>query len=373
MNSNLYVDVHILQDIPPANLNRDDSGSPKTARYGGVDRLRVSSQAWKRATRKHFASEMEPTTLGFRTRRVTETVVNTLIERGVSADASLAIANQLLTQIKITASKKKENESSYLLFLSLPQLQELADQVFEQPELWDSPVELGKTINVARTLGEGHSLDVALFGRMVADLSEINVDAACQVSHVLGTHAAPTQFDYFTAVDDAQGASEAGAGMIGTVEFNASTVYRYATVNVPALISNMSDQEQAVLGVRQFLRSFVLSMPTGKQNTFAAHTRPGLVWVTIRTDQPVNYVSAFEKPVQADGQGYLGGSVQALAHFVAEQTKRWGDDPRLSIATYDADFDVLEDVFGGSVSFEELLNQVVTQLEHELPRDATDE
>ena len=373
MDSNLYVDVHLLQDIPPANLNRDDSGSPKTARYGGVDRLRGSSQAWKRATRRHFADEMEPATLGFRTRRVTETVVNALVDRGIPADASLPIANKLLEQIKITPSKKKENESSYLLFLSQPQLRALADQVHEQPESWGAPEELGKAIDVANVLGNGHSLDVALFGRMVADLSEINVDAACQVSHALGTHAAPTQFDYFTAVDDAQGASEAGAGMIGTVEFNASTVYRYATVNVPALIANMSDQEQAIAGIRQFIRSFVLAMPTGKQNTFAAHTRPGLVWVVIRTDQPVNYISAFEKPVQANGQGYLARSAEALAQFVGEQTRRWGDEPKLSVSTYDAGLEGISSTFGESTTFEDLLNQIVRQVEREFAAEASDE
>ena len=49
MNANnpLYIDIHVLQTVPPSNINRDDTGSPKTARFGGVVRARVSSQAWK--------------------------------------------------------------------------------------------------------------------------------------------------------------------------------------------------------------------------------------------------------------------------------------------------------------------------------------
>ena len=47
--NHLYVDIHVLQTVPPSCVNRDDTGSPKTAVYGGVRRARVSSQAWKRS------------------------------------------------------------------------------------------------------------------------------------------------------------------------------------------------------------------------------------------------------------------------------------------------------------------------------------
>ena len=54
MANSLFIDVHILQTVPPSNINRDDTGSPKSARFGGVKRARVSSQAWKKATRDLF-------------------------------------------------------------------------------------------------------------------------------------------------------------------------------------------------------------------------------------------------------------------------------------------------------------------------------
>ncbi|MHB1008144.1 MAG: type I-E CRISPR-associated protein Cas7/Cse4/CasC [Propionibacteriaceae bacterium] len=369
MNTNLYVDVHILQDVPPANLNRDDTGSPKSARYGGVDRLRVSSQAWKRATRLDFQRHMPNEQLGIRTRRVQETVAQALTAGGIPTEQATPLAERLLSQINITARQGKSAESSYLLFFSRPQLQRLAAEVLENEPLWQDPDALKDAINVRNILGHGHSLDVALFGRMVADLAEINVDAAAQVSHALGTHAAPTQFDYFTAVDDAQGDDEAGAGMIGTVEFNSATLYRYATLNLPELISNMQSKAAAVAGVAQFLRSFTLSMPSGKQNTFAARTRPGLVWFVVRTDQPVNYVSAFERPVHADAHGYFAASVDRLAEFVAQEAGRWGDVPLAQAASYTPSAAILEQAFGPSAPFETAVETVRQALEGALANE----
>lgn len=332
-NNNVYVNIHVLQDVPPANLNRDDSGSPKSARYGGVDRLRVSSQAWKRAARLKFGEYLPESELGVRTRRVQDTVVEALNEAGIAVELARPTATKLLEQIGIKAGKK-EDQSAYLLFFSRNQLAELANRVKELiDEGATDPAEIASQIQVKEILGHGHSLDVALFGRMVADLPEINVDAACQVAHALGTHASPTQFDYFTAVDDQQTDAETGAGMIGTVEFNSATLYRYATVNLPALAENMDSEELAVQGIGYFIRSFVSSMPSGKQNTFAAHTRPGLVMVEIRTDQPVSYMSAFEEPVKAGDKGYLNASIERLATFVTSERSRWGDDPTAVLST----------------------------------------
>lgn len=355
---NLYVDVHLLQDVPPSNLNRDDSGSPKSARYGGVDRLRVSSQAWKRATRLDFMRHLDPAQLGLRTRRVQDTVIDALITQGFEREQAVELAGTLLGQIGITASTKKAAETSYLLFLSRPQVEKLARDVRADVSLWNDPDALKSAIDVKGYLGSGHSLDVALFGRMVADLAGLNVDASAQVSHAIATHAAQNQSDYFTAVDDAQQDDETGAGMIGTVEFNSATLYRYATVSVPELVSNMDDEAAALAGLEQFVRSFALSMPSGKQNTFAAHSRPGFVWLVVRDDQPVNYVSAFEKPVEARQGGYFAGSVQALTDFVRDEAARWGDRPLAQVASYVGGGEGTAAVFGDSVAFDDAVATV---------------
>jgi CRISPR system Cascade subunit CasC len=217
-------------------------------------------------------------------------------------------------------------------------------------------------LGLKETLRAGHSLDVALFGRMVADLADLNVDAASQVAHAISTHAAKTQFDYFTAVDDEQEEAETGAGMIGTVEFNSATMYRFATVAVPQLAANLGDHAAAFDGVARFIRAFALSMPTGHQTSFAARTRPALVLVVVRQDQPVNLVSAFERPVWPGQQGVMAGSQEALADFYQTEVQRWGDQPALVVASYNAVDDKghekLVAAFGPSRPLDEVIEAV---------------
>lgn len=353
----VYVDIHILQDIPPSNINRDDNGTPKQAVYGGVQRLRVSSQAWKRATRKHFENRLGKDELGVRTRRLRAYLGGLLLERGLSEDVAYQRADQVLDSLKLKAGKK-ETESQYLLFAGRHQLRELADELAAADDV--------KKVDAAGILGSLHSLDVALFGRMVADMTKLNVDAAAQVAHAISTHATQTQFDYFTAVDDEQEKDEAGAGMIGLVEFDSATMYRFATVGLEQLVDNIGDRESAVEGVGEFVRSFALSMPTGHQTTFAPRTRPALVAVVVREDQPVNFVSAFEAPVRARAAGYMGESQNALAKLVVEETARWGDEPLLVAATYHgsegSSADELRSAFGESRPLDEVIEAVTTEL-----------
>ena len=149
-----------------------------------------------------------------------------------------------------------------------------------------------------------HAVDVALFGRMVAEDATLNVDAAVQVAHALGTHAAVPDFDYYTAIDEMERLNEqTGAGMIGTLEMMSSTVYRYATLNVDQLVANLGSVDAAVRAAEAFAATFIESLPSGKQNTFAAHSLPELVSVAVRDRRPVSYVNAFEKPVEVDEGG----------------------------------------------------------------------
>ncbi|WP_238598463.1 type I-E CRISPR-associated protein Cas7/Cse4/CasC [Saccharothrix sp. ALI-22-I] len=166
-----------------------------------------------------------------------------------------------------------------------------------------------------------HSVDVSLFGRMVADATDLNVDAACQVAHALSVHAVDNEYDYFTAVDDhkkADDEEDAGAGMIGTVEFNSSTLYRYATVDVDRLHDNLGDAEATRRAVEAFTRAFVSSMPTGKQNTFANRTLPDAVLVIVRETQSINLVGAFEEAIDDDVEG---GRVVAAIGRLAEHAR----------------------------------------------------
>lgn len=335
------VDIHVLQTVPPSNINRDDTGSPKTAVFGGSRRARVSSQAWKRATRVAFDSLLDKDELGVRTTRVVELVADRIAELNPDLSeqaATLAEGIVLSTGIKLgtvkrtkTSGETSENqESGYLLFLSRQQITKLAQTAVELAAEPDPAAAL-KAFKGKDLLHTDHSVDIALFGRMVADVSDLNVDACAQVAHAISVHTVDNEYDYFTAVDDVKREAadeDAGAGMIGTVEFNSSTLYRYATVDVDRLHESLGTVLATRRAVEAFVRAFVESMPTGKQNTFANRTLPDAVVVTVRDTQPVNLVGAFENPVVATGElTRLAVAGQRLARRAVEVEDVLGQKP----------------------------------------------
>jgi len=299
------IDLHVLQTVPPSNLNRDDTGSPKTAVYGGVRRARVSSQAWKRATRTAFKPLMDRSDLGLRTRQVVE-MLGARIGQANPALAAEAesLAKTVLERagFKLKPARKKgaPDEAEFLLFLSERQIAALADAAVQAAAAGGDLKTALAEYDLKGLADQEHSIDIALFGRMVANLPELNVDAAVQVAHAISVHAVDNEFDYFTAVDDHKSVDDeedSGAGMIGTVEFNSATLYRYATLDVDRLLDNLGDAEATRRAVTAFVRAFLTSMPTGKQNTFAHRTLPDAVLVTLGSSQPANLVGAFENPI----------------------------------------------------------------------------
>ena len=313
------VDIHVIQTVPPSNINRDDTGSPKTAVYGGRRRARVSSQAWKRATRNAFEDLLNPIELGVRTKRVVELLSEEITRQDDSLTpraGELAEATLTAAGITLVAARKKEapKESQFLLFLSARQIESLAELAITAAQT-DGTLTIDKASARARA-DTDHSVDVALFGRMVANATDLNVDAACQVAHALSVHAVDTEYDYFTAVDDHKNndqEEDAGAGMIGTVEFNSSTLYRYATIDVDRLHENLGDDTATTRAVEAFTHAFVSSMPTGKQNTFANRTLPDAVLIVVRQTQSINLVGAFEEAIEDNAEG--GRIVTAIAHL----------------------------------------------------------
>jgi CRISPR system Cascade subunit CasC len=319
------LDVHILQTVPPSNLNRDDTGSPKTAMYGGVRRARVSSQAWKRAVRLAFDDTLDASLLGERTKRVGEAVAARIraLDPGLEDQASTLAADVL----KAAGLAKKDTkggdaESAFLLFLSHRQQDNLAQLAIESHRE-------GRAIDAKRAkalANTDHSLDIAMFGRMVADAADINVDAAVQVAHALSVHAVDNEFDYYTAVDDRKHDNqETGAGMIGTIEFNSATLYRYAAVDVDALHRTLGNTAATRQAIEAFLHAFATSMPTGKRNTFANGTRPDAVIVTLRDTQPVNLVGAFEEPIRDTRHGRVAEAAERLAKYATDVDNAYGD------------------------------------------------
>ena len=363
----LFVEVHILQSLPPSNINRDDSGTPKQAQYGGARRARVSSQAWKRATRMEFAKEQPAADRATRTKRIStllaERLAQPAADGGASLDAAHAnrLAAALLEPLGITKSSKKEEQSAYLLFFGKRQLDALVAlldgrgpdlSALPDKELKDEVAKLP----VVSVLSTGHPAEVALFGRMVADLKDLNVDAAVQVAHALSTHAVHTEFDYYTAVDD-ENIEDSGAGMIGTVEFNSSTLYRYAVLGVHQLRDNLTSPDDTRDAAVRFVDAFTRSMPTGHQNSFAHRTLPHLVLITLRTDQPVNLVSAYEEPV-AGHAGLAAESAVRLADELKSVGETWGTTPLRTLVTCALEGDKLAESLGRPLPFPTLLDTV---------------
>ncbi|MEW1872599.1 type I-E CRISPR-associated protein Cas7/Cse4/CasC [Streptomyces caelestis] len=348
----IFLDVHALQTVPPSNLNRDDTGAPKTAVYGGVPRARVSSQAWKRAIRTYFKDEhlLDPAELGVRTKKIVELLADRItgLDASVERQKALELADETVKAagFKTEVPKRKADqakkdggpspapESKYLVFLSSRQLDGLARLALDGAVDITAFLKTKENKARAKELADArHSVDIALFGRMVADVADINVDAAVQVAHALSVHRVDNESDYYTAVDDENTDEETGAGMIGTVDFNSATLYRYAALGVHQLAANLGqglrDEEPRTEPVRRaveaFVQAFVASLPTGKINTFGHHTEPDAVVVKLRTTRPISCVAAFEDPVRSDGGGHLREAADRLAAYALDVERAYGD------------------------------------------------
>ncbi|MFF3380837.1 type I-E CRISPR-associated protein Cas7/Cse4/CasC [Streptomyces sp. NPDC002680] len=348
----IFLDVHALQTVPPSNLNRDDTGAPKTAVYGGVPRARISSQAWKRATRTYFGDEylLEPSELGVRTKKVVEVVAERIaaLDPALSRETTLMLADETVkaTGLKTEVPKRKADaakesaadapapEAKYLVFLSARQLDGLARLALDGAADIAAFLKEKANKDKAKEIADSrHSVDIALFGRMVADAADFNVDAAVQVAHAISVHRVENESDYYTAVDDENTEEETGAGMIGTVDFNSATLYRYAALGVHQLAANLGqglrDDEPRTEPVRRaveaFVHSFVASLPTGKINTFGHHTLPDAVVVKLRTTRPISFVAAFEEPVRGDQGGHVREASDRLAAYVPDIERAYGE------------------------------------------------
>lgn len=348
---NKLIEIHALQNFAPSNLNRDDTGAPKDALFGGTRRARISSQCLKRAVRQFFGSAAKkgglvPDDVATRTKRLRDAIVPYLKAKGRPEEESKEKTEIALAALGLPVKEDGKNE--YLLFVGQREIREAARIIDER---WDSlaaPSASGEgkkagkakkdaAKNADKDLKEalesvldgGKAIDVALFGRMLADMPEKNQDAACQVAHAISTHAVDREFDFYTAVDDLKPGDTSGADMMGTVEFNSACFYRYAVIDWGRLINNLQqDEGLALKGLRAFIEGFVVAEPTGKQNTFAAHNPPEFVAVSVRREAaPRNLANAFEIAVYArKGESLTGKSAEALIGKSAVLNTAFGCD-----------------------------------------------
>jgi CRISPR system Cascade subunit CasC len=321
-----HLELHIVQSMPVACLNRDDLNSPKTAVFGGVQRARVSSQCWKRAIRE-LAKELSPSEFqGERTRLVYEPLVKALtVENIPEQDAGEAAKKLIDAIVKLDSKLQDKVKSTTLFFMSPLELQTLARAYADTKDVGKSL----KAINTKDAKAIKDAADISLFGRMVASDHSLTVEAAAMFSHALSTHKADNEIDFFSAVDDLQSEEESGAGMTGTLEFNSATYYRFAAVNLDMLSDGghlgalKVEQRQSV--VRTFVEATIKAVPVARKNSMNANTLPVYVLGVVRKKgHPLQLVNAFEKPIRPGRDGYAEQSVELLKTEFEELKKTWG-------------------------------------------------
>lgn len=314
----LFLDVHVIQTVPPSNINRDDTGSPKTAQYGGIRRARVSSQSWKKAMRDYFLENSAEANVGVRTLEIVDFIREKIlkIDKNIENDEAKKLAVEVIKNAGVTL---KDDKAKALFFMGNSQAKKLAEAAING--------ESDKK-KLQGILKQSPAIDIALFGRMVANDPSLNEDASSQIAHAISTHGIQTEFDFFTAVDDRSPDDNAGAGMLGTVEYNSSTLYRYANIAIHELLRQLNDKVSTIDTLKLFIKAFANSMPTGKSNTFANQTLPQLVLINMRRDRPVNLVNAFENPIKSK-EGYVKESIKRL--FEAEnKVNKFAESPLYS-------------------------------------------
>ncbi len=337
----MFIELHILQNFAPSNLNRDDTGNPKDTEFGGVRRARISSQAVKRAIRLHpvFAktTEVEP---AVRTRWMTRLLAEALVKADKSEEQAKEVANAF--SVQYSKLEEKKGHTSVLLYLSKTEIETAVKSLTDKWKEVTKNLKDGKSPELDALAKEffkelkdrTSAPDIALFGRMLAEKPELNIDAACQVAHAISTHRVNMDMDFYTAVDDLTRDDEAGAGMMGVTAFNSACFYRYARIDWDLLVKNLGDKDLARKTVEGFLRAAALAIPSGKQNSFAAQNPPDFMLGVVRKDgQSWSLANAFETPVKPNSEGGLThASIKKLNEYWAKLNKVYGGDGITSAA-----------------------------------------
>lgn len=321
-----FVQLHLLTSYPPANLNRDDLGRPKTAMMGGEPRLRVSSQSLKRAwrTSEVFADSLKGH-IGTRTKEMGIEVFKQLREKGVAKKDAMEWTKAIAGQFGKLKAANKENEMQEL------EIEQLAHFSPEEHQLID---DLVTTIAERKTKPEDSELallrkkhtaaDIALFGRMLASSPAFNTEAAAQVAHAISVHSVVVEDDFFTAVDDLNsGEDDAGASHLGETEFAAGLFYLYLCIDKDLLVKNLSgDEALANKTLEALIESTATVSPSGKQNSFASRARASYILCETGKQQPRSLSVAYLKPVR--GGDMLTSAIKQLETTVENMDKVYG-------------------------------------------------
>ena len=347
------IEFHILQSFPVTCLNRDDVGSPKTATVGGVQRARVSSQCWKRQVR--LAMHDLGITHGARTKLISEMIAKVCREKGASDEQAKACGDKIehifikkkdavkpkkakateILEETTEAEETNQDKTDTLLFLSPKEIDILAeafskedfnpDRVIKQTDAKKQAKEMAALIgNVNEAVD---ALDIILFGRMVAQAAELNVEAACSFSHAISTHKVSSEVEFFTAIDDES--KEQGSAHMGSLEFSSATYYRYISLNLGQLYDSLAGQSLPD-AIEAFTKALYQAVPNARQTTMSGYSRWDYAKVFVRKGQRLQ--AHFEKPVtkykdnkdrDIEG-GFLQPSITALNDYLKQMKKQDG-------------------------------------------------
>ena len=343
-----FLQLHFLTAYGPSNLNRDDTGRPKSVVFGGVSRLRVSSQSLKRAWRTSsvFQERLEGH-LAERTKRIGQVVFDRLVDTSVAEEDALRHAR---TIAGVFGKLKKKDDP---------------DPTFIEQLAFISPEERARAIRYADRLAEGGpdpgtedlllasdgAADIAMFGRMLAGAPQYNREAAVQVAHAITTHRAIAEDDYYVAVDDLQTRDDdAGAGFVSVQEFGAGVFYGYLCVDRELLRSNLGGDGGADVvakaSVAALIEAAATVAPRGKQASFASRARANYLLGEKGAAQPRSLAPAFLKPIAGRDQSV--DSIAALRRFRDRLDAAYGP---CADARYEVDCETGDGTLAGLISF----------------------
>jgi CRISPR system Cascade subunit CasC len=323
-----FLQLHLLTAYPASNLNRDDTGRPKTVQFGGSPRLRISSQSLKRAWRTSpvFANRLGAR-VGKRTQRLGDEIRSYLIERKMSEPEATQTARSIARVFGKLADEKEENSTF------IKQLAFIAPEEFTRARALADRALAGESLEPTADdllVQSDGAADIAMFGRMLADNPAYNRDAAVQVAHALTTHATVVEDDYYVAVDDLKNPvdrEDAGTSFIGVQEFGAGLFYLYACVDCDLLMRNLGgDPGLARDSLAALVECATTVAPRGKQASFASRARASFVIAERGSQQPRTLAAAFLRPVGAKaGESDLAqASIDRLTSFQANLDTVYG-------------------------------------------------
>ena len=334
----MIVEIHMIQNHNPANLNRDDLGAPKTCIFGGGIRARISSQCLKRSIRRsqEFSAALEKDG-GVRTRRLIDLIAKAA-SKGKEIDGKKRNAIRKSFENGGVPLKKDEDTFEILFFLPQSAIEEMGD-VVRQCEGDPDENELGeKFAEIIRQFVK--TPDIALFGRMTEFdakgkfqclKGKFSVEAALYAANAISTHEVVNEVDYFTAADDIPG-PDAGAAHVNEALFNSACFYKYFVIDFEQLKKNLENNvELALTTVKCFLEGAVKAYPSGKQHAFAAFNPPEGVLVEIKptSANSISYANAFADPVPIKSErGLIAESIFRLGHYAHDLMVGFGTEAK---------------------------------------------